>query len=73
VWYILVQLISLNKARFKGSTFKGLGWLLVACFLLLASTDTSSQEPVTRSYEPEAETLNPEPFLTDQKGDTCGR
>ncbi|MGD8883570.1 MAG: hypothetical protein PVI82_16850 [Desulfobacterales bacterium] len=41
--------VQMSIAGLEGSTFKGLGWLLAACFLLLADLLTSSQEPEARS------------------------
>jgi len=43
--------------EFKGSTFKGLGWLLAACFLLLADPETNSQKPVTKTLNPRTDTI----------------
>jgi hypothetical protein len=55
--------VQVSVTWFKGSTFKGLDWLLAACFLLRADPETNSQEPVTRSQgqEPTPETQHLKP------------
>jgi hypothetical protein len=54
-WFNRRLLCQVQGSGFKGSEvqgFRGLGWLLAACFLLLADPETSGQEPVTRSQRP---------------------
>jgi hypothetical protein len=48
--------VQVSVTWFKGSTFKGLDWLLAACFLLLADPETNSQ-----GQEPTPETQHLKP------------